>query len=1431
MDDTRAIAERQLQGLSRAPDAYVKELHRFLQQRPGESNFTVFPTPKKGYGSVTCMRPGCSHKQVHLAYDNARFQGGLNDGIGSLTPYETHCDVYHPPPSGYMKPEPTQATPLSARGSSSHLAGRSSILDQLDGRAPATLPRVVKREVGMDLSRSVPSKRPVASLADDSDDDDVIDLTMDEPTLLQARKRARLSPKARLSAILVEAVKRCEEETMKREPLNGRDINSLAARPTPSSEDFDDDDVIDLTMDEIPTPASRKARLAPIFKREAMDVEEVNDRALTQLAPAAAPTPALAAAPTAAPAPVDAGISPARIQQILKNIRVDQAKVQKEITQLKRKARLGGRPPSSALAEKEALLAELKKEEHRTVQTFAARSAAIPESPFARMGNGGPSSLPKKEEPSSAVADLLARAVAGPSRGFGAQQPVAGPNQALPQPYAAWPGPSPGAGAQQSVAGPSQALTHPYAAWHAYHMARQAQAQPPAYGAQAVPGGVQQVPGIHPGPFGQTTFNQFVQTAAQNIGNGLHAGFNAMQNFAHMAAAHVPGGSAIEDAMDQLIGAGLPALGAGRLWGDDGGEEVDDAFNRRDNDAVNKFILAAGNAATFDASADVQKAMKGLGLQNQQQMLRGMDCVLLPHQLIAVKWMHDLETDQKFKRNGGILADEMGLGKTVQMIALMCRNPPIKGEPQGTLIVAPLSLLEQWKAEILDKTNGDQRIHIYHSTNPNKVKSKYQLKEYNVVITTYGTLAGEMPKSMMLQQKPTIGELEDAKKKAGLLFRINWHRIVLDEAHNIRNRPTRQSQAVTHLDAKYRWCLTGTPVINSLADLYGYFRFIRLRPWNDWRDYNDHVAGIQKKQPQLASERAQGILQTCLLRRKKDSMLDGKRLIELTNKEVVQTVLEFSPEERQIYEFVQGKIQAVFNRYLRAGTVLKNYSHILVLILRLKQLCCHPSLIQEQNDDQIMRTAGDDDKELSDEANRAVQLMGAAWVDQLKAKLFTVMAERVKTEQRSLDEEVDNDVCPVCFDTMTDPMVTACSHIYCNDCVEKLFEKAMEPGPEYKAAERPCPSCRQPISQEKLFRRSAFEPSDDQLAGILGRPGVKDEPFVQDEAYVKSEPFVKEESDDDLDMPSVDELISLGISPKQAKGKGRAQERVKKGRVKREQGKKRKGRSSLSESEDDDSEGSLDDFIVHTDEDEDEKDQRLTNRKKNKGKQRAIKPDPFSEDEIVDVDNLDDDSEEDIKPYRQKVTLKSFPKMSKFLPSTKMKSMMESITTWANEHPTDKVMVLSQFTSCLALVARYLDENDVSYVRYQGDMKKGERDQSIYQFQRKKGGPRVMLMSLKAGGVGLNLTRGNRVIALDLAWSEAVEHQAYDRVHRLGQTKDVLVQRLIIKDTIEDELLKIQARKRALADGSLGEGGGRKMGRLSVREIAALFGIHDLRRH
>ena len=123
-----------------------------------------------------------------------------------------------------------------------------------------------------------------------------------------------------------------------------------------------------------------------------------------------------------------------------------------------------------------------------------------------------------------------------------------------------------------------------------------------------------------------------------------------------------------------------------------------------------------------------------------------------------------------------------------------------------------------------------------------------------------------------------------------------------------------------------------------------------------------------------------------------------------------------------------------------------------------------------------------------------------------------------------------------------------------------------------------------------------------------------------------------------------------------------------------------------------------------------------------------------------------------------------------------------------------------------------------------GKMKASERAETLQRF-RKSNKTRVLLMSLRAGSVGLNLVRANRVYLMDIWWNNAVEQQAMDRVHRICQTKDVFVRIPRVIDSIEDKILAIQQDKKDQADGALGDGTEAAIQRLSTAELKKLLDI------
>src|SRR5205807_9101825 len=132
-----------------------------------------------------------------------------------------------------------------------------------------------------------------------------------------------------------------------------------------------------------------------------------------------------------------------------------------------------------------------------------------------------------------------------------------------------------------------------------------------------------------------------------------------------------------------------------------------------------------------------------------------------------------------------------------------------------------------------------------------------------------------------------------------------------------------------------------------------------------------------------------------------------------------------------------------------------------------------------------------------------------------------------------------------------------------------------------------------------------------------------------------------------------------------------------------------------------------------------------------------------------------------------------------------------------------RALVFSQWTSLLDLIEPHLDAAGIGFTRLDGTTV--DRAGVVGTFQAEDGPP-VMLLSLKAGGTGLNLTAADHVFLIDPWWNPAVENQAADRAHRIGQERPVFVYRLVSTGTVEERILKLHDKKRALFEAALGEG-------------------------
>lgn len=205
--------------------------------------------------------------------------------------------------------------------------------------------------------------------------------------------------------------------------------------------------------------------------------------------------------------------------------------------------------------------------------------------------------------------------------------------------------------------------------------------------------------------------------------------------------------------------------------------------------------------------------------------------------------------------------------------------------------------------------------------------------------------------------------------------------------------------------------------------------------------------------------------------------------------------------------------------------------------------------------------------------------------------------------------------------------------------------------------------------------------------------------------------------------------------------------------------------------------------------------------------------------------------------------------LEKFNPSTKVKALLSDLMQFSKANPFSanydqesievlmvddqgqrvddgvaKTVVFSQWTTMLDKVEEALEAAGIRYDRLDGTMKRDDRTRAMDAL---KYDPacEVLLVSLKAGGVGLNLTAAQRVYLMDPYWNPAVENQAVDRIHRLGQTRPVTTVKLIIENSIEDRLLEVQRKKTELANMTLGQNFSKAdMLQRRMEELNQLFG-------
>nr|XP_009479636.1 PREDICTED: helicase-like transcription factor [Pelecanus crispus] len=714
-------------------------------------------------------------------------------------------------------------------------------------------------------------------------------------------------------------------------------------------------------------------------------------------------------------------------------------------------------------------------------------------------------------------------------------------------------------------------------------------------------------------------------------------------------------------------------------------------------------VHAAVQLTTEQLKSEFDKLFEDLKEDDKTCEMEGAEAVgtlLLPHQKQALAWMvsHENSNDlppfweersnvyyntltnfaeKKRPENvlGGILADDMGLGKTLTTIALILTNfqdgKPLpvekitsdkfyeesgtnsmnnvgrrlcKGDskyqkssnvcmtsaasiqsvekkysddgPRATLIVCPLSVLSNWIDQFEQHIHQDFHVNIYVYYGSDRSKDPSVLSEQDIVLTTYNILATD------------YGIGGDSP-----LHKVKWLRIVLDEGHTIRNPNAQQTKAALNLEGHRRWVLTGTPIQNSVKDLWSLISFLKLKPFTDREWWHRTIQRPVTTGAPGGLGRLQSLIRSITLRRTKTSKVKGKPILELPERKVLIQHVTLTEEERQIYQSVKKEGKAAISRFFSEGTVLAHYADILGVLLRLRQLCCHPHL--------CINTSSSFSAD-----NRTPEELYETLVSKMKLVLSS-----------GSDEE-----CAVCLESLTHPVITRCAHVFCKPCIFEVIRS--------EQTNAKCPLCRSELRVEHLVEC------------------------------------------------------------------------------------------------------------------------------------------PLEEEEI--------DSSNGKKSHQE------------WISSSKINALMHALIELRRDDPTAKCLVVSQFTSFLSLIENPLKESGFAFTRLDGSMAQKKRVEAIQCFQSSQAGsPTVMLLSLKAGGVGLNLTAASRVFLMDPAWNPAAEDQCFDRCHRLGQKHNVVITKFIVKDSVEENMLKIQNKKRELAAGAFAtkKPSASEVKQTKINEIKALIDL------
>ncbi|MCB1180474.1 MAG: DEAD/DEAH box helicase [Chlamydiia bacterium] len=315
---------------------------------------------------------------------------------------------------------------------------------------------------------------------------------------------------------------------------------------------------------------------------------------------------------------------------------------------------------------------------------------------------------------------------------------------------------------------------------------------------------------------------------------------------------------------------------------------------------------------------EIQKQMMGDKPMHASEIPSQINASLRNYQIEGVKWLERIRTMYL----GGILADDMGLGKTVQAITAITQAMR-EDKRSLSLVVCPTSLVYNWKEEF-SKFNPSLKVLVVDGVPQTRKKLIKSAKEDDVLITSYNLL-----------QK----DIETYEE-----YTFNY--VILDEAQHIKNRGTRNAKSVKQIRATHKLILTGTPIENSLEELWSLFDFLMpglLSSYDRFVEKYIRNCGVYSSQEVTNLENLRKKIGPFILRRMKEDVLDDLPPVS----EIVYHC-HLSDEQKKLYQSYAASAKEELSRLVQKEGFDKVQIHVLATLTRLKQICCHPAIFAKE---------------------------------------------------------------------------------------------------------------------------------------------------------------------------------------------------------------------------------------------------------------------------------------------------------------------------------------------------------------------------------------------------------------------------------------------------------------------------------------------------